>query len=81
MLPHFCVTVGYLRNWTVHNGGCTLSPGKYVLVFVKLQPIAGFRVVYNAMFSSSDENESETWYLSLGCQVKISQNYQTYYQN
>ena len=42
MLPHFCVIVGHSRNWTVHNGGCTLCTGKYVTVLVVLHPIAGF---------------------------------------
>ena len=40
-----------------------------------------FHVVFRAMFPSSDDNDSETWYLSQGCPVEISKNYQMYYQN
>ena len=59
MLPYFCVIVGYSRNQTVHNGSCPISP------INTFQPNCR---IFDAMFSSSDENESKTWYLSQDCQ-------------
>ena len=123
ILPYFLVSVDYSRNRTVHNGGCNLSAGKYVLVFCSTEfweffgistwqlwdgyqvllsfssvssengdennvktlqlgqftQLQGFRVIFDAMFSFSDKNESKTWYQSQSYQVEISKNSQIYH--